>query len=120
MEKWGENPMDKRRELKEQYKARKVVGGVYRIVNKENGQFLLQSTDDMQSARNLFQFFQLTDACTLPAIREDWKRCGKEAFALEELEELEKKEEQTTAQFREDLEVLLELWSEKLPVGNRY
>lgn len=112
--------MDRRKELKAQYKARKVVGGIYRINNKENGCFYLQYTDDMQATHNWFGSCCMLGTCTLPPIQEDWKKFGKDAFSVEELDLLEKKQEQSATEFREDLKILLELWSEKLPKENRY
>jgi len=115
--------MPGKKELRERYKSRKVVGGVYRIVNTQNGCFYLQSTDDMQSVHNLFAFSKKTGNSTFPPIpplRRDWEEYGQEAFQVEELELLEKTPEQTTREFQEDLKVLLELWSEKLPLEGRY
>lgn len=112
--------MDRRKQLREQYKARKVVGGVYRIRNTTTNRFYLQSTDDIQGTRNWFQFSCATNSCTLPPIREDWAASGSAAFVLEELDLLEKTEQQTTEEFRGDIRVLLELWDEKLPKENRY
>ena len=112
--------MDRRKELKAQYKARKVVGGIYRINNRENGRFYLEYTDDIQATHNWFSSCCMTNTCTLPHIREDWKKFGKDAFFVEELDLLEKKQEQTNAEFTSDLKILLELWDEKLPKENRY
>lgn len=112
--------MDKRKELRERYKSRKVVGGVYRIVNTQTGSFLLLSTDDMQSAHNYLRFSKLTGNCTIPALKEAWKQYGRDVFEIEELELLEKKQERTNREFRQELDVLLELWSEKLPLEQRY
>lgn len=111
---------DRRKELKAQYKARKVTGGIYRVVNKETGRFYLQSTDDMQATHNLFDNWRVFGNCSLPPIQQDWKTYGADAFEVEELDWLEKKETQTLREFMDDLKVLLELWSEKLPKENRY
>lgn len=112
--------MDRRKELKEQYKNRKVVGGIYRIINQENGRFYLQSTDDMQATHNWFRSCRTFGGCTLPPIQEDWKKFGMDAFYVEELDLLEKGELQTREEFMSDLKTLLALWSEKLPKENRY
>ena len=44
-------------------------------------------------------------------MREDWERYGIGAFSFAVLEELEKKETQSEAEFARDIETLLELWS---------
>jgi len=81
---------------------------------------LLQRTDDMQSAHNHLSFSKSTGSCLQPPLQEDWARYGAGAFIIEELELLEKKAEQTDREFREDLDVLLEYWDEKLPRDERY
>lgn len=111
---------DRRKELREQYKTRKVVGGIYRIVNGENGRFYLQSTDDMQATRNWFGTFHVFESCSLPPLQGDWKQYGAQVFSLEELDHLEKGSEQTREEFQMDLKTLLEMWDEKLPKENRY
>lgn len=112
--------MDRRKELREQYKARKVIGGIYRILNTVNGRFFLQSTTDMQAARNRFQGVNRSDVCTLPPLQRDWREFGAAAFVFEELDWLEKGAEQTDAEFKEDIKALLELWEDKLPPELRY
>lgn len=111
---------DRRKELLEQYKGRKVVGGIYRILNRENGRFYLQSTDDMQATRNWFGTFSVFENCSLPPLQGDWKQYGPKAFDLEELDLLEKGQDQTREEFAKDLKTLLELWDEKLPKDARY
>lgn len=112
--------MDRRKELKEQYKARKVTGGIYRITNKENGRFYLKESDDLQATRNWFDSCQKFDSCFLPAMQTDWKQFGKDAFILEEIDTLEKGPDQTSPDFQKDLKTLWEMWDEKLPKENRY
>lgn len=114
--------MDKeqRKKLREQYKTRKVVGGVYRIRNRETGRFYLQWTDDIQATRNWYKSCTDFGSCPLPHLQADWKQYGVDAFALEEMDLLEKPEDQAREDFFIDLKTLLELWSEKLPREGRY
>lgn len=111
---------NRRKELQELYKNRKVIGGVYRIINRENGRFMLQQTTNINAAHNAFEGFIKTDNCTHPRLIKDWKQYGKEAFAIEDLDTIEKKETQTNAEFDNDLQTLFEMWDEKLEAGNRY
>lgn len=114
--------MDKnrRKELQEQYKNRKMTGGIYRIINRENGRFMLQSTADINAAHNVFEGFIKTDNCTHPRLIKDWNQYGKDVFFIEDLDLIEKKETQTQEEFNNDIQVLLEIWDEKLESGNRY
>ena len=111
---------NRRRELKEEYRNRTVIGGVYRIVNRENGRFYLRSTDDIKATRNIIAMWEQFGHCSLPPIQQDWKAYGTAAFYLDELELLEKQEAQTDKEFKSDLKVLLEIWDENLPRDNRY
>ena len=96
------------------YRERKVIGGVYRIVNTENSNILLAPTADLQGAKNRFDFSLKTGSCVNLKIQKDWDEYGANAFTFEILEELEKKEDQTPKEFQEDLKVLQEMWQEKL------
>jgi hypothetical protein len=102
-----------RKELTLAYKERKVVGGVYQIVNTQNSNFLLASTADLQGAQNRFDFAQKTGSCIHFKLQKDWAEFGPSAFKFEILEELEKKEDQSPKEFQEDLKVLQEMWAEK-------
>lgn len=46
-------------------------------------------------------------------MQEDWKKFGADAFSFEVVEELEKEDAQSMDEFKEDLEVLLEIWLDK-------
>lgn len=114
---------ERRRALREQYRQRAVVGGVYRIRNTENGRFLMEADENMDGAENGFRFAVMTTGFSRPDLRnmtEDWKQYGKDAFVFERLELLEKEEAQTMQEFREELDVLLELWTEKTDMQLSY
>ena len=101
--------MNRRRELSKAYKERRLIGGVYRIINKETGKFLLGYAVDIASTRNRFDFAVTTGSAVDPRLRADWDRYGPAAFRLEVLEELEKPSEQTQADFAADLQTLAQL-----------
>lgn len=107
-----------RRELKSQYKERKKTGGVFVIRNMATGRALLLAAADLQGSKNRFEFAQKTGSCIDLKLQKDWAEQGGGAFAFEVLEELEKGETQTDAEFREDIAVLKEIWQEKLAGEN--
>lgn len=111
---------EKRKALINAYKQRTETGGIYRILNKENGRYFLQSTLDIKAARNRFESFRQFDTCSLPPLQGDWKKYGKDAFIMEELDLLEKREDQDSAGFKEDIATLFEIWREKLPQELKY
>lgn len=111
---------DRRKALAQAYKQRKEIGGVYRIINRENNRYFLQFAADINAARNRFESFRQFDTCSIPPLQKDWKTYGKEAFYMEELELLEKREDQDAKAFRDDIMLLYAIWEEKLPPELRY
>ncbi|MGE4277250.1 MAG: GIY-YIG nuclease family protein [Lawsonibacter sp.] len=99
--------------LKEQYKNRTIRGGVYCIRCSGNHARWLRATTDLQGAKNRFTFSQNTNSCFEPCMAEAQKLYGASAFSLEILEEIQRKEDQTEREFSGDVDVLLELWTEK-------
>lgn len=108
--------MDKlsKKALKERYKARECVGGIYCIKCSGNNEIWLRATTDIQGAKNRFEFSVYVNSSTEMCMMESWKMYGAETFSFELLEEIKKKEVQTEKEFSDDVNVLLELWSEKL------
>jgi hypothetical protein len=111
---------DRRKELKAQYKERKVIGGVFVIRNTATGKLFLDATTDLQGSKNRFAFAKQTGSCTDLKLQSDWAKQGASAFALEVLEELEKGDAQTNAEFAADVKTLKELWAEKLAAKEFY
>ena len=104
----------RRRQLSADYKSKRALGGVYRIIHRPSGRYLLLSATDIQGAQNRFLFSKNTNTCTLPALLSLWKADGPQAFDWEPLETLTQNPEHTTVQFKEELALLEALWQEKL------
>lgn len=98
-----------RKELIGAYRDRKVIGGVYAIRNTKNGKRLLGAAADLNGFRNRFGFAKQTGSGLSLKLKKDWEAFGPDAFVLETVEELEKKETQTAEEFSDDLKSLLEL-----------
>lgn len=115
--------MDKQAARKEKiarYKQRMLKGGVYRIVNTRSGKMLLEAAADLAGSKNRFDFSVATGSCVNFKLQRDWLALGAGAFSFEVLEELAQKQDQTEDEFREELEVLRQLWDEKLAALPRY
>jgi hypothetical protein len=111
--------MDKKA-LKEEYKQRKIIGGIYKITNMRSGMFLFNFTPDIEARQNSFAFMAFAGTCFDNRVRKDWEEFGNQIFTFEVLETLEKKKDQTHDQFLADLQSLAELWSEKLDLSKKY
>ncbi|HHV18817.1 MAG TPA: GIY-YIG nuclease family protein [Thermoanaerobacterales bacterium] len=108
-----------KKELIARYKARPVTGGVFKIRNTQNGRYLLASGIDIKGDRNRFNFSVATGSCVHMKLQKDWNTFGPKAFVFEVLDELEKKPEQETKAFAEDLKMLEQMWRERLD-GDEY
>ena len=113
-----------KKERADAYKSSFRRMGVYQIRNAENGKLLLRSAMDLDGARNRFAFMQQMNTPAFAELRADWTRLGGESFVYEELDEIKPREEQPgdaaeQAQYKDEVEALLELWIEKLqPYGD--
>lgn len=104
----------KKKELQSMYKERKVTGGICAVKNSANGKLLLSAVANLQGYKNRFEFAKITNVSIDKRIEKDWIEFGKEVFELQVLEELDKKETQTSKEFNDDIETLKEMWLEKL------
>lgn len=104
----------KRKELAADYKSRKVIGGIYIIKNTENSKVLLEGSTDLQGIKNRFDFAKKMDSSISMKLQRDWTTFGKDAFQLEILEELKKNDNQTDQEFADDIQMLKEIWLDKL------
>jgi hypothetical protein len=111
---------DKRKQLRNEYKERNIVGGIYKVTNSHNGMYLVDYALDIQAKENAFSFMISTGSCFDYRLKEDQKTFGNKVFTFEVLETLEKKKEQTRAQFLDDLETMSQLWDEKLDISKKY
>lgn len=111
--------MDKK-EIKEAYKQRKIIGGIYRVTNTRDGMYLFNYSPNIQAKQNAFDFAVSSNMVYDNRLRKDWEALGGVGFKFEVLEILEKKKDQTQEQFIEDLKALAEMWDEKLDPAKRY
>lgn len=102
-----------KKELKEQYKNRTCIGGIYCVQCTKSSTKWLRSTTNLIGSKNRFNFSVLTNACLDIYMAEDWKLYGASSFVFEILEEITKKETQSDREFADDVEILLEIWTER-------
>lgn len=112
--------MNKRKEIINAYKARKLYGGVYTITNTLNGKYLINHTANLKSVQNHFQFARSTGSTVHPKLQKDCDELGTQIFALEILEELEQKADQSHEEFIDDLKILEQLCRANLDVSKEY
>ena len=109
-----------RKELLAKYKEREIIGGVYVIENTLNHKLLLGAAADLQGSKNRFAFSQQTGSCIDLKLQSDWQKQSGGQFVFTVLEELKKGETQTAEEFQADIEVLKEMWLDKLVERDLY
>jgi len=112
--------MNRRKEINNKYKARKLYGGVYIITNTVNGNYLIGYAANLKSIQNRFQFAITTGSTVHPKLQKDWEEFGAQVFRLEVLEELEQKPDQSQAEFIDDLKTLEQLCRANLDESKEY
>jgi hypothetical protein len=109
-----------KKKLLEQYRNRTMLGGVTAVKNNSNGKVWVEGVMDIEGRRNRFNFVKNTGSAVPLNIKDDWQKCGSQAFSFEVLEELTKKDGQTKEEFAKDIEVLKDLWLEKFKPEELY
>jgi hypothetical protein len=109
-----------RKTLSNQYKQRIITGGIYKITNTGNAMYLLGHAVDLRAKQNSFDFMVSSGSCFDYRLKKDWEVFGAQAFTFETLELLEKKKDQTQEEFISDLQMLEQMWIEKLDPSKRY
>jgi hypothetical protein len=94
-------------------RSRTQTGGVYLVRNRENGKVFVDLSADMAAAVNRFNFARQMNSCINVKLNNDWAQFGADAFDFEVAETIEKNEQQSPAEFRDDLELLKKMWIEK-------
>lgn len=113
-----EKCMDRKKELKMQYKEMKTEGGVYQIRNTKNQKVFVTATPNLKTI-NGRRFMLREGSHNNRQLQEEWNRYGEDAFVFEVLEVLEEKQDGYFDK-TEELEKLEEKWMEKLqPFGER-
>ncbi|EGW40062.1 DUF2087 domain-containing protein [Desulfosporosinus sp. OT] len=110
--------MDRKEELKRQYKETKIEAGVYQIRNTKNEKIFIESTLNLKTI-NGKRFTLETGTYQNKQLQIEWNEFGAEAFVFEILEILETPEE-GYFDAKDALKKLKEKWLDKLqPYGER-
>lgn len=102
-----------KKEIKEQYRNRTIIGGIYCIACKDSGRKWIKSTKDLAGQRNKFEFFASTNLCPEPGMSSDWNQYGAQSFSFAILEQLEKGETQTDKEFDDDIRTMYDMLLEQ-------
>jgi len=111
--------LDRRKELKLQYKQNPPLMGVYQIRNLVNGKIWVTSAMNLHGAYNRYPSQFSFASFTIKDLKDDWNQYGADAFVFEILETIDPNE-YAEADRRAALALLEEIWLEKLqPYGDK-
>ena len=103
---------DKKKELQAEYKQMKADMGIFAVINKETNKHFLVETKNLKGKINSTSFQLRSGAHTNRELLRDWQQLGADRFEITVLEQLEYEEGKDD--YRDDLELLRMLWTEKL------
>ena len=106
--------MDRRKELKEQYKMMKPDMGVFIVKSKHDNRCFLEATSDLKSTINSTRFKLNFGNHPNKELQKEWKEYGENAFTIEILEKLEYDKDESKTDYSEELAILKMEWEDKL------
>ena len=85
--------MNRRKELKEEYRQMKFKMGVFKLTNLANGKIFIGGSLDLVAAWHSLKFQLELGTYPNHTLQQDWKSYGSENFTYEIAEEIEQEEE---------------------------
>ncbi|MED4227906.1 GIY-YIG nuclease family protein [Neobacillus cucumis] len=111
--------MDRKKELKQQYKETSVEAGVFQIKNTINNKIYLGKTKNFKTLNGLKFMLETNGYTPNKELQREWNEYGKDAFTFEILEALKTSDDPYYNE-KEALAALEEKWLETLqPYGER-
>jgi hypothetical protein len=111
--------MDRRRELKMEYKELKTEGGVYQVRNTKNNKILVLATPNFKTINGKEVSLRRGTFFPYKELEKEIAIYGPDAFIFEILETLEEKEDSPFSK-KDELKKMEEKWLEKLqPYGDK-
>lgn len=108
--------MDRKKELKMQYKEMKPQMGIFIIRSKVNNKCFIQTTKDFRGGINGAKVRLAGGSHPNRELQKEWNDFGSENFIIEILEKLEYDNDESII---EDLALLQMIWEEKLAKENK-
>ena len=110
--------MDRKKELKEQYKQMKPEMGIMIVQNKINNKYILVPTQNLKGMINRVRFQLKSGGHPNRELQMEWDKLGEDSFNLEILEKLEYDKDENKEDYSEELNIMEVIWAEKLADKN--
>lgn len=106
--------MDRKRELKAEYREMRPTMGVIVFRRSEDGACFVAAVPDVKSRINRYRFQLNNGSHPRRGLQRAWNESGSGGFVIEVLETLEYDKDGLKTDYSEDLQALEQLWIEKL------
>lgn len=110
--------MDRRRELKEQYKQMKPEMGIIIVRSKKDNKAFMETSNNLKGYINKTKFQLELGSHLNDELQKHWNDQGEENFIIEILETLEYDKDESKTDYSKELEVMKYIWTEKLAKEN--
>lgn len=111
--------MDRKKELKLQYKEMKSQMGIFMVRSNSSNKCYIEATQDLKSKINSTKFKLGAGGHPNKELQKDWKEYGEEHFTIEIIDNLEyDKKDEAKTDYTEDLALLQMIWEERLSKEN--
>ncbi|MDD2396550.1 MAG: GIY-YIG nuclease family protein [Tissierellia bacterium] len=110
--------MDRKKELKEQYKQMKTEMGIFVVKNKSKNKYLLVTTHNLKGMMNRVRFQLKSGGHPNMELQKDWKESGAENIKIEILEILEYDKDESKTDYTEELNIMEIMWQDKMSQNN--
>lgn len=112
--------MQTKKELKASYQQMVIPKGVFQIRNTVNGKIWVESSMNLTAIWNRYRLQLEVGSHPSPALQQDWRSLGPDAFVFEVLAELEQDGIKTDQDYRKELKVLEAMFLDELqPYGKK-
>lgn len=106
--------MDRRKELKELYKAMKPDMGVFIICNNSNNKSYIEATQDLKGTMNSTRFKLNANSHINKELQKDWTDKGEDNFTIEIVENLKYDKDESKTDYKDELAILKMICEERL------
>lgn len=106
--------MDRKKELKQQYKEMKPDMGVFAVTSSFANKCFIEAARDLKSRINSTEFKLKMGSHFNKELQREWQENDRSSFKIEVLEMLEYDEDETKTDYSDELELLQIMWEEKM------
>ncbi|HYF81710.1 MAG TPA: GIY-YIG nuclease family protein [Clostridia bacterium] len=110
--------MERKKELKLQYKQTRPQMGIFIIRSKVNNKCYIQTTQDLRGVINGAKARLEGGQHLNRELQKEWNDFGSENFTIEILENIQYDKDESKTDYTEDLALLQMIWEEKLAGEN--